>query len=254
MLYCCIKVRKCSLISVVLCSPRFSRRGKSQEQETLKQGIPAPDAPMAGPEKLPLALQKRPSLYSGSLAEPHLFTLPPNTAGEAKLTGRRQPQAISQDPPLLQALPVIALAPPISLPFILPSVQHPSVPGTSQVMAAPGTSQMLFSLPLQSATLPSTQTSSPAVPYTIQQYRKRKKERTRSGTFTKIKYMKNTDVVLCKKCQKERMPPSHLQYFGNWYCEQSETQSHDEWRAKLEKQGYGGKRARKWQPSGFLKF
>ncbi|KAK9966285.1 hypothetical protein ABG768_003407 [Culter alburnus] len=63
---------------------------------------------MAGPEELPAAIQKGPTLYSGSLAEPHLFILPPNTAGEAKLKGRSQPQAISKAPPSHQGLPVIA--------------------------------------------------------------------------------------------------------------------------------------------------
>ncbi|KAK2874526.1 hypothetical protein Q8A67_021679 [Cirrhinus molitorella] len=76
----------------------FSRRCRSQEQEILKQGIQASDAPMAGPENLPAAMQKGPALFSGNLAEPHLFVLPPNTAGEAKLKGRSQPQAIAQAP------------------------------------------------------------------------------------------------------------------------------------------------------------
>ncbi|KAI7790316.1 hypothetical protein IRJ41_008666 [Triplophysa rosa] len=86
----------------------FSRRCKSQEQGILKQGIQSPDAPMAAPEKLPAAMQKEPTLYSGNLAEPHLFILPPNTAGEAKLKGRSQPQAISQAPPVM-VLPHLVL-------------------------------------------------------------------------------------------------------------------------------------------------
>ncbi|XP_057184274.1 ras-associated and pleckstrin homology domains-containing protein 1-like [Triplophysa rosa] len=172
----------------------FSRRCKSQEQEILKQGIQSPDAPMAAHEKLPAAMQKEPTLYSGNLAEPHLFILPPNTAGEAKLKGRSQPQAISQAPPSHQGLPVIAPALPV---FILPSVQLPTL-----------------------------------------QYRKRKQKREEdTGTVTR-QYVRKTDVILCKKCNNERKPPSHLQYFGNWYCRESETQSYDEWRAVLEKRGY----------------
>ncbi|KAK9957917.1 hypothetical protein ABG768_028069 [Culter alburnus] len=227
----------------------FSRRCKSQEQEILKQGIQAPDAPMAGPEELPAAIQKGPTLYSGSLAEPHLFILPPNTAGEAKLKGRSQPQAISKAPPSHQGLPVIArpIAPalPFSLPFILPSVQLPTVIDASAPSSTvPGTSQvMFFNLPLPSAMPPSaqTQTSSQAVPYSTQQYRKRKQERELTGTVTR-KYVRKTDVILCKKCKKERRPPSHLQYFGNWYCKESETQSYGEWRAVLEERGYRKKK------------
>ncbi|KAI9545072.1 hypothetical protein NQZ68_039591 [Dissostichus eleginoides] len=44
------------------------------------------------------------------------------------------------------------------------------------------------------------------------------------------------------KCNKDRKPPAHLQYFGNWYCQESETQSYEEWRAVLEQRGYGGKK------------
>lgn len=177
------------------------------------QGIQAPDAPMAGPEKLPAALQKGPTLYSGNLAEPHLFVLPPNTAGEAKLKGRSQPQAIAQAPPSHQGLPVIAPALPVSLPFILPSVQLPTVVDVcAPASTVPGTSQVLFlNLPLPSAMPPSvqTQTSSQAVPYSTQQYRKRKQEREKTGTVTR-KYVRKTDVILCKKCNKERKPPSSV--------------------------------------------
>ncbi|KAI4827569.1 hypothetical protein KUCAC02_030957 [Chaenocephalus aceratus] len=83
-------------VNVATVTQWFSRRCRSQEQQVLKQGIPAPDAPMAGPEQLLVAKQKGTSLFPGSLAEPHTFVLPPNTAGEAKLQKRSQPVAISQ--------------------------------------------------------------------------------------------------------------------------------------------------------------
>ncbi|XP_057183182.1 uncharacterized protein LOC130549851 [Triplophysa rosa] len=169
----------------------FSRRCKSQEQGILKQGIQSPDAPMAAPEKLPAAMQKEPTLYSGNLAEPHLFILPPNTAGEAKLKGRSQPQAISQAPPVMLCHHQFRLRHPVKL-----------------------------------------------FPYSTQQQRKRKQKREEdTGTITR-KYVRKTDVILCKKCNNERKPPSNLQYFGNWYCKESETQSYDEWRAVLEERGY----------------
>ncbi len=101
----------------------------------------------------------------------------------------------------------------------------------------------VFNLPLPSAMPPSaqTQTSSQDVPYSTQQYRKRKQEREQTGTVTR-KYVRKTDVILCRKCNKERKPPSHLQYFGNWYCKESETQSYGEWRAVLEERGYRKKK------------
>ncbi|KAL3052064.1 hypothetical protein OYC64_004757 [Pagothenia borchgrevinki] len=45
-------------VNVATVTQWFSRRCRSQEQQVLKQGIPAPDAPMAGPEQLLVAMQK----------------------------------------------------------------------------------------------------------------------------------------------------------------------------------------------------
>ncbi|KAJ8249442.1 hypothetical protein GJAV_G00234960 [Gymnothorax javanicus] len=101
----------------------------------------------------------------------------------------------------------------------------------SQVTAALGASQlMLFNLPSPSAPPPQTQVSNQDVPNATQQYRRRKQQ---TGSVTR-KYEEKTDVILCRKCNKERTPPSHLQYFGNWYCGEPETQSYAEWRADLE--------------------
>ncbi|KAK5881996.1 hypothetical protein CesoFtcFv8_020631 [Champsocephalus esox] len=196
----------------------FSRRCRSQEEQVLKQGIPSPDAPMAGPEQLLVAMQKGTSLFPGSLAEPHAFVLPPNTAGEAKLQKRSQPVAISQvpPPPPSYALPFLAPTPPSSTPYMMiPSVQLPQVPGPSQVV--PGSSQMMLlnmPLPLVTQALTSGQSN---VPYTTQQNRERKEDREQSGSG-KGNYVKKTDAIICKKCNKDRKPLAHLQYFDNWYC------------------------------------
>ncbi|KAJ4943827.1 hypothetical protein JOQ06_006321 [Pogonophryne albipinna] len=201
-------------VNVATVTQWFSRRCRSQEQQVLKQGIPAPDAPMAGPEQLLVAKQKGTSLFPGSLAEPHTFVLPPNTAGEAKLQKRSQPVAISQvpPPPAYYALPFLAPTPPFSTPYMMvPSVQLPQVPGPSQVV--PGSSQMmLLNMPLPSATQALTSGQS-NVPYTTQQYRKRKEEREQSGSG-KRKYVKKTDAIICKKCNKDRKPPAHSLAIG----------------------------------------
>ncbi len=232
---------------VVLCFPRFSRRCKSQEQEILKQGIQAPDAPMAGPEKLPAAMQKGPTLYSGNLAEPHLLSCHQTLLGRQNSRGGRNLRPFPRLHHLIKDFLSLHQHyphqhyPSLSLSFYhvcsflqLPTVSS-TVPGTSQVM--------FFNLPLPSAMPPSaqTQTSSQDVPYSTQQYRKRKQEREQTGTVTR-KYVRKTDVILCRKCNKERKPPSHLQYFGNWYCKESETQSYGEWRAVLEERGYRKKK------------
>ncbi|KAK5911923.1 hypothetical protein CesoFtcFv8_001849 [Champsocephalus esox] len=172
-------------VNIATVTQWFSRRCRSQEQQVLEQGIPAPDAPMAGPEQLLVAKQKGTSLFPGSLAEPHTFVLPPNTAGEAKLQKRSQPVAISQvpPPPPCYALPFLAPTPPFSTPYMMvPYVQLPQVPGSSQMM--------LLNMPLPSAAQALTSGQS-NVPYTTQQYRKRKEEREQSGSG-KRKYVKKT--------------------------------------------------------------
>ncbi|XP_062399917.1 uncharacterized protein LOC134089490 [Sardina pilchardus] len=82
---------------------------------------------------------------------------------------------------------------------------------------------------------------SASVPYSTQRYRKRKWER---GTHTR-KYVKRRDVVICKQCQKERKPSTHVQYFGNWYCEETSTVKLSEWRKNLAARGYGKKKESK---------
>ncbi|XP_078791981.1 uncharacterized protein LOC110014839 [Oryzias latipes] len=134
----------------------YSRRCRAQEKLILKQGIPQPAASMAATEKLP-DLQKGTPLQVGTSAQPHIFLLPPNTAGGAKLKPKPQLQAEKMG-------------------------------------------------------------------------------------IMKRKYIKKTETITCSKCGGNRQPPSHRQYFGNWFCEATETQSFDNWRAELQKRGYGKKK------------
>ncbi|XP_041859650.1 uncharacterized protein LOC121651452 [Melanotaenia boesemani] len=200
----------------------YCRRCKAQERDILKQGIPAQQAPMAAPAKLPAALQKGQTVAFGTLAQPHLFVLPPNTAGQAQLKERPQHQA----PP--QQFVFIQRAPPAPLPVMVPRL--PAMPKPSNIANTP----IYISIPPSSP----TQSTPQAVPYTTQQYRRRKMEAEQAG-ISKRKYSKKTDIIVCSKCQKDRKPQTHRQYFGNWYCEETETQSYEEWRALLEKREYG---------------
>ncbi len=160
---------------------------------------------MAGPEKLPAAMQKGPTLYSGNLAEPHLFVLPPNTAGEAKNSrgGRnlRLHNLIKDFLSLYQHYPHL---PPFPFDTCAASYSSSTVPGTSQVM--------FFNLPLPSAMPPSaqTQTSSQAVPYLTHLYRKRKQEREQTGTVTR-KYVRKTESFFAENVTKRE---SHHHIFS----------------------------------------
>ncbi|XP_041858769.1 proteoglycan 4-like [Melanotaenia boesemani] len=209
-------------VNAATVSQRYCRQCKAQERDILKQGIPAQQAPMAAPAKLPAALQKGQTVAFGTLAQPHLFVLPPNTAGQAQLKGRPQHQAPPQ-----QFVP----GPPAPLPIMVPRL--PAMPKPSNIANTP----IYISIPPSSP----TQSTPQAVPYTTQQYRCRKMEAEQAG-IAKRKYSKKTDIIVCSKCQKDRKPPTHRQYFDNWYCEETETQSYEEWRALLQKREYGKRR------------
>ncbi|KAK6315623.1 hypothetical protein J4Q44_G00131470 [Coregonus suidteri] len=99
----------------------YSKHLKAQEKSGMEQGISAPDPPMAEPERLPSANQKRP-LETGY---PCYFTMPPITVGAAQIKRRRT-------------------APSDGLPATVPAADEGRVPETPPPQAAvpsvPGTS------------------------------------------------------------------------------------------------------------------
>ena len=100
---------------------------------------------------------------------------------------------------------------------------------SNQLTQASQTHQM--SMP--SSTVPS------AVPYTTQWYRKRKLENEKQG-IVKRKYDRQKTPT-CKHCGQDRIPPSHVQYFMNWFCGATFTMTFEEWKDILIKKGYGRK-------------
>ncbi|KAH3712187.1 hypothetical protein DPMN_041979 [Dreissena polymorpha] len=77
------------------------------------------------------------------------------------------------------------------------------------------------------------------IPYTTQRYRKRKLEMEKEG-ITKRKYDRKK-VPVCKQCGQDRIPPDHVQYFMNWFCRSTATQSFEDWKTEIMKKGYGKK-------------
>jgi len=211
---------------------RYSRRTRSNERGILTQGLHAPDAPMTAPDRLPPALQKEQSLQRGSNDKPHVFNLPPNTAGTAKIrSGPPIPQMILP-PPLAPTSLAVPGQPSRPLPVILPTPV--SFQPIMLLVAPPGQT-----MPAAAAAA----AAHPSVPYTTEYYRKKKMEKEQMGMKSR-KYVRKTEVIICKKCSKERKPPSHIQYFGNWFCEETATESFTDWRAALQTRGYGKKRPR----------
>ena len=72
-------------------------------------------------------------------------------------------------------------------------------------------------------------------------YQKRKQDREMAGNRTR-KYVRSTKPIVCGKCSKPRDAELHKQYFGNWYCQSTASESYEEWKKELEKKGYGKRR------------
>ena len=77
------------------------------------------------------------------------------------------------------------------------------------------------------------------VPYTTQRYRKRKLEKEKEGIIKRKYERKKTPT--CKQCGQERKPPAHVQYFMNWFCGATATDSFENWKKEMTKKGYGRK-------------
>ncbi|KAF3851508.1 hypothetical protein F7725_013280 [Dissostichus mawsoni] len=205
-------------VNVATVTQWFSRRCRSQEQQILKQGIPAPDAPMAGPEQLLVAMQKGTSLFLAVW-----LSLTPLFCHQTLLVRQSSRRDHNQWPSHRSHHHLHTMLFP-SLHRLHPSQHHTwyhlawTLTGCAWKLSDDASQHAIG---ISYSGLTSSQSN---VPYTTQQYRKRKEEREQSGSG-KRKYVKKTDAIICKNCNKDRKPPAHLQYFGNWYCKESETQS-----------------------------
>ncbi|KAK9957918.1 hypothetical protein ABG768_012118 [Culter alburnus] len=55
-------------------------------------------------------------------------------------------------------------------------------------------------------------------------------------------FVRRSGTIQCRKCNKERIRSTHRQYYGNWYCQETETKPFAVWKAELLKRGYGRKK------------
>lgn len=94
---------------------------------------------------------------------------------------------------------------------------------------------------LKSDAQPTASCHSVPVPYTTRYYWKRKLVKEKDGIYTR-KYVRRSDAIQCRKCNKERIKSTHRQYYGNWYCQETETKPFAMWKAELLKRGYGRKK------------
>ncbi|KAG9328549.1 hypothetical protein JZ751_013038 [Albula glossodonta] len=159
----------------------YSKRTRSQETDVLQQAICTPEAPESGPVEQRSTMQKD-TILSVPTDNPHVFVLPKNTAGKAKLKLHVPTSVPAQQrlPGALQSLPVLSTplsAGPVPLPavpvFLLPG-PRPEGPSSQPAprLILPARPSPATAGSAQEVAVPHSQGT--GVPYTTERYRKRK--------------------------------------------------------------------------------
>ncbi|XP_057686294.1 uncharacterized protein LOC130912315 isoform X2 [Corythoichthys intestinalis] len=256
-------------VNVATLAQWYNKRKKNRE---VNQGIIHSDGLQAGPVHLSTPQNE---VFSTSPAgNKHVFVLPQNTTRMAKEEKPLQFAATAVSTPILISpisttpvphhqhpvgqgtsvqhpppTPVMGLIIPVSITslsarpgatgatFLLPQsnphggeqqvTPRPILPATRAALPAPVSSRVSLSL-------------NPSLPTATFYYRKRKREREIAGIFSR-KYVRKSEVIHCKACKKDRKSDGHHHHYGNWYCQETASQTLDEWREAMAAKGYGRK-------------
>jgi hypothetical protein len=176
---------------------RYNKQEKKMERDVLRQGIRLSIPDLESQDQLPSATPLPSSLAPVDFPQPFTFLIPENTTGKVRGFGTRPP------PPTPPVLPT-----PPPLPQQLPQ-PHPIMPTQSTATCIqPEQNRSQF------------------------HYQKRKAEKEASGISVR-KYQRSSKPIVCGKCKQTRDPATHRQFFGNWYCQATESQTYESWRDAL---------------------
>ena len=184
----------------------YNARAKRQERLLLEQGLKTVRPPIEASRELPPARVRAEPTEPAPLPpeQGHQFRLPAITVGESSRVKRRLWPSSSQVPP---PVPTAGAPGPV---FILPA------PQTTQ----PGTQ------PQPSTSFGQSRTN---IWYHAQQEkRKSKGQNVRAYKRTKAGFT-------CKKCGNLRTSEKHTQYYGQWYCADTDKETLEEWRSSRKK-------------------
>ena len=162
---------------------------------------------MTAKQPLPPADIRPASLPAVAFTSPFTHVLPDNTVGKAKVCGN--------PPPPTGRLPVqvqLAGLPAPQIPVIIVPASAPQ--GEANLMADTAASRSRH------------------------YYLKRKQDRELAGNPTR-KYVRSSKPIVSGKCGKSREAELHKQYFGNWYCQATESTLYEEWKEAHKNRGYG---------------
>ncbi|XP_016407261.1 uncharacterized protein LOC107739614 isoform X2 [Sinocyclocheilus rhinocerous] len=209
--------------SLLEASPSMISRGAQFQVEDLFPPITSsPAKEMTAPEKVP-SIKEEDSMEYSCDDKPLISNSPPDTVTENNTT-QEKPSTEQPAPAQTQSGSTL------TLPILFSS------PSLSKQM-------MVVLTPAQKIDAPATVSShSVPVPYTTRYYWKRKLVKEKDGIYTRKYYVRRSEAIQCRKCNKERIMSTHCQYFGNWYCEETDTKPFAVWKAELLKRGYGKKK------------
>nr|XP_034304497.1 uncharacterized protein LOC105331633 [Crassostrea gigas] len=211
------------------------RRQARQEEVVLSQGIEISDPPVTAPQPLPPPLSKPATLLTSS-APAHRYQLPPNTAGQSHVRIRsphRMPSPqMMPSPPRIIRHPVIAPGP-VQYRYVLTQVP----PNQTPQPAIPQYQEPEFT----------AQALSPLVSGSTACYRRKVEKRKRMGEYVR-QYKPRRGPSQCSQCKKPKVAPSHRQYFGNWYCEETTGESYEDWAERMCLRGYTSRKRRQPPP------
>ncbi|XP_026145603.1 uncharacterized protein LOC113120014 isoform X2 [Carassius auratus] len=195
--------------SLLEASRSMTSRGALFQEEDL---FP-PNTSSPAPEKVPFIKEE-----DNCNDKPLISNLPPDTVMESSNTTQEEASTEQPQSGSMLTLPILFSSPfPLKqMMVVLAHAQKIDAPPTASFHAVP-------------------------VPHTTQYYQKRKLVKEKDGICTR-KYVRRSEAIQCRKCNKERVMSTHRQYFGNWYCEETETKPFAVWKDELIKRGYGKKK------------
>lgn len=196
-----------------------TKKREKKELDIIQQRLRLPQPQMTCSEPLPLAADKPASLP--------MVNFPENTTGKTNVRGTSAPQPAVQVSALQQPVPLPIQPAPLPQMPMLPSYPvfiMPSVKGGDAIITPQPHPQVEL------------QQQSRSQYY----YNKTKREKGMSGVKSR-KYTRSANPIVCGKCGQPRDLNLHQQYFGNWYCQTTETVNFEEWRNNLKSKGYDRK-------------
>lgn len=186
----------------------YNKRVKAQERQMLEQSIRLPLPPMQSAQALPEVRVPATHTVPVPPDQQHEFHLPPVTKGTARKRLFSPPAESPANPD--------STCPRVLIP----------------IRPKPGTDSLPESDPQSPA---EAKSSTPTLARTTAWYRKKVDKKKEAGEYVRQYTRTPKPTYSCHRCGELRTSEKHHQYYGQWYCATTMTESLEEWRSSREK-------------------